>query len=122
MARTGTVRLIVLETMHCLINNGKPPVYFDVASMKLFYPNIIVSMIMNQFHFYYFFILYLCQAPFWVTPFGVPVIGRTKVGDTSLVHLTILNITDFTKVIKKQQTKKKQKQQTNKKNQTNDTL
>ena len=43
------------------------------------------------------------QAPYWVTPFMVPVISRTKVGDPSLVHLTMS---------KKQETNKKQ--QTNK--------
>ena len=30
------------------------------------------------------------QAPFWVTPFIIPVIGRTKVGDPSLIHITML--------------------------------
>ena len=43
------------------------------------------------------------QVPFWVTPFIVPLLGRTKVGDPSLAHLTMLNMTDFAKVKKKQQ-------------------
>ena len=44
------------------------------------------------------------QAPYWVTPFIVPVLGRTKVGDPSLAHLTML----------KKQTKKQTNKQTSK--------
>ena len=44
-------------------------------------------------------LLFSFPAPFWVTPFIVPVIGRTKVGDPSLVHLTMLKIFGWQKRI-----------------------
>ena len=51
--------------------------------------------------------MHFFQVPFWVTPFIVPVMGRTKVGDQFLVHLTMLTLQQifqkYQKVIKKQQ-------------------
>ena len=53
----------------------------------------------NTFVVLYFSLIPFFQAPYWVTPFIVLVIGRTKVWDLSLAHLTML---------KKQETNKKQ--------------
>ena len=44
----------------------------------------------NCKYFTFIYLFFSFQAPFWVIPFIIPVIGRTKVGDPSLVHSTMI--------------------------------